>query len=187
MTFNSGLVSFYRDGVLNYSKSIASTAVPAISNFSIGTSDAPFKGSIDEFRVWGKALTEAQLRAYANSPIADVAAAESAQGLKLYYNFNQSGGDVQDQTSNANNAVRSGFGPDGDAWGLSKGVFCLNFEQTSQTDVTGSYFKNYQKAFSYDESKCVNSALSTRTFAIKDWTLENTVVNEITFKISPNL
>ena len=30
-------------------------------------------------------------------------------------------------TSYENTGVRSGFGPEGDAWGLSKGVFCLNF------------------------------------------------------------
>ena len=176
VTFNSGLVSFYRDGVLNYSKSIASTAVPAISNFSIGTSGAPFKGSIDEFRVWGKALTDAQLRTYANSPIADVAAAESAHGLKLYYNFNQSGGDVQDATSRGLHGRRTGFGPDGDAWGLSKGVFCLNFSEAGGKDITATTLTNYVEAFA-SNNQTVNPNNSSRFLKLTGWTMENAVVN----------
>ncbi len=176
VTFNSGQVSFYRDGVLNYSKSIASTAVPAISNFSIGTSGAPFKGSIDEFRVWGKALTDAQLRTYANSPIADVAAAESAQGLKLYYNFNQSGGDVQDATSRGLHGRRTGFGPDGDAWGLSKGVFCLNFSEAGGKDITATTLTNYVEAFA-SNNQTVNPNNSSRFLKLTGWTMENAVVN----------
>ena len=177
VTFNAGSVSFYRDGILQTTATVEAQSLNALSAFCIGGNKAPFKGSIDEFRVWNTALAESVIRQYANSPIDNVGTAEGSHQLKIYYNFNQSGGDVQDQTTNANHAVRTGFGPDGDAWGLSKGVFCLNFEENNLTDVTSSYLKNYQKAFSYDESKCVNSALPARTFAIKDWTLENTVVN----------
>ena len=54
--------------------------------------------------------------------------------LRLYYQFNQSSGDVTDATSYGNTGIRSGFGPEGDSWGLSKGVFCLNFGR-KQDDV----------------------------------------------------
>ena len=177
VTFNAGSIAFYRDGVLQSEATVDVQALNALSAFCIGGSKAPFKGSIDEFRVWNTALAESVIRQYANSPIDNVGTAEESHQLKIYYNFNQSGGDVQDQTTNANYAVRSGFGPDGDAWGLSKGVFSLNFEENSFTDVTSSYLENYEKTFSYDGSKFVNNNLSTRTFAIKDWTLENTIVN----------
>ena len=55
----------------------------------------------------------------------EVAALVSGQKLVVYYDFNQNGGDVNDRTGNGNHGVRTGFGPDGDAWGLSKGVFSL--------------------------------------------------------------
>ena len=45
--------------------------------------------------------------------------------MLVYYDFNQSGGDVIDRSGNGKDGVRSGFGPDGDAWGLSTGVFSL--------------------------------------------------------------
>ena len=177
VTYDGGTVKFYRDGVLITTKNNATAStVPAMSTFSIGTDEAPFKGSIDELRVWSKALTESQLRSYANSPIADVAKAESNHGLELYYSFNQSGGDVQDATSNGYHGRRAGFGPDGDAWGLSRGVFCLNFDEAASSDVTASYLTNYKKSF-VDNGKCINPNLSARTFGITGWTLENTVTN----------
>ena len=177
VTFDSGKARFYRDGVLFITRPVSGlTALPAMETFRIGGTAAPFKGNIDELRVWGTALTEAQLRSYANEPIADVAKAEADHALKLYYNFNQSGGDVQDATSNANHGVRTAFGPDGDAWGLSKGVFCLNFDEAASTDVTATYLTNYTKPFA-DNGTCVNPGLSTRTFAINKWSTENAINN----------
>ena len=177
VTFNNRSTIFYRDGIQFSKKSIMQAKLPAIANFSIGTATAPQTGQMDEFRVWNKALSLEQLKEVANAPITDIAAAE-ANGLVVYYSFNQSGGDVQDGTTNSNHGIRSGFGPDGDAWGLSKGVFSLNFEANeTKADNSADYLKNYKKAFSSDASKCVNPQLSSRTFAIKDWTLENTIVN----------
>ncbi|MBQ5880381.1 MAG: DUF5013 domain-containing protein, partial [Bacteroidaceae bacterium] len=177
VTFNNRSTIFYRDGIQFSKKSIMQAKLPAIANFSIGTATAPQTGQMDEFRVWNKALSLEQLKEVANAPITDIAAAE-ANGLVVYYSFNQSGGDVQDGTTNSNHGIRSGFGPDGDAWGLSKGVFSLNFEANeTKADISADYLKNYKKAFSSDASKCVNPQLSSRTFAIKDWTLENTIVN----------
>ena len=176
VTFASGAVKFYCDGVLNASQTISSTAVPSIGTFSIGNSEAPFKGSIDEFHVWSKALSESALRTYANSPIVDVAKAENQLGLELYYDFNQSGGDVKDATSNAYHGRRTGFGPDGDAWGLSRGVFCLNFDEAGGVDITATTLTNYAKAFK-DNGSCINPALPTRAFAITGWTIENAITN----------
>lgn len=176
VTYSKGAVKFYRDGRQQASGSVATTKLPTLSVFRLGGSEAPVKGSIDELRVWGKALTESQLHTYINAPIENIAEAETADKLALYYNFNQSGGDVQDATSNANHGVRAGFGPDGDAWGLSKGVFCLNFDESVNKDVTSTYLTNYAKPFS-STGKCINPNLSSRTFALKNWTLENTHVN----------
>lgn len=177
ITFADSKTRFYRDGVLVITRPITTaTSLPALETFRIGGTTAPFNGSIDELRVWSKALSESQIQNYANAPIADITTAESTDGLTLYYTFNQNGGDVQDATSNGNHGTRSGFGPDGDAWGLSMGVFCLNFEESSTTDITASYLTNYAKPFA-SEAKCINPNLSSRTFAIEGWTLENPHVN----------
>ena len=175
ITFNKGKVLFYRDGWLRLSRTMSTTtALPAISTFRIGGSQAPFNGSIDELRVWGTVLTEEQMKVFSNAPVEDVAQAEADNQLSLYYSFNQSGGDVQDATSNANHGVRTNFGPDGDAWALSKGVFNLNFEENVSTDITAEHLVNYVKPFAFS-STCVNPNLSTRTFALQKWTIENAV------------
>ena len=175
ITFNKGKVLFFRDGWLRLSRTMSTTtALPAISTFRIGGSQAPFNGSIDELRVWGTVLTEEQMKVFSNAPVEDVAQAEADNQLSLYYSFNQSGGDVQDATSNANHGVRTNFGPDGDAWALSKGVFNLNFEENVSTDITAEHLVNYVKPFSFS-STCVNPNLSTRTFALQKWTIENAV------------
>ena len=175
ITFNKGKVLFYRDGWLRLSRTMSTTtALPAISTFRIGGSQAPFNGSIDELRVWGTVLTEEQMKVLSNAPVEDVAQAEADNQLSLYYSFNQSGGDVQDATSNANHGVRTNFGPDGDAWALSKGVFNLNFEENVSTDITAEHLVNYVKPFAFS-STCVNPNLSTRTFALQKWTIENAV------------
>ena len=175
VTFEGGKGRFYRDGELKRTLPLSSTtAMPEMKSFRIGGSEAPFKGSIDELRVWGTVLSEEQLRAYANEPIETVGTAESDKKLILYYNFNQSGGDVQDATSNANHGTRTGFGPDGDSWGLSRGVFCLG--DATVKDITAEYLTNYTKSFT-DDNKCINPNLSARTFGLKGWTKENAITS----------
>ena len=85
-------------------------------------------GMIDEFRVWNKTLTAAKIRIYAAAPIANIRDAEQNDGLVLYYQFNQSSGNCIDATSYGNEGVRLGFGPDGDAWSESRGVFAINLD-----------------------------------------------------------
>lgn len=131
---SSGRVRFFRDGVElgsvyvgNSGHTVKSFKCPA--TFYIGTESAPMNGMIDEFTIWQNIMTD--FEEYANEPIADpelyITGEKAAKNLRVYYQFNQSGGDVQDLTSNQNTGKRINFGPDGDAWALSKGVFCLNF------------------------------------------------------------
>ena len=179
ISFNSGTATFYRDGVRIIKKAVGWAKVPAMAAFNIGSNDAPWSGQIDEFRVWASALSADEICSFANAPIDDVQQAETDHALQLYYNFNQNSGDVADSSSKGNNAQRIGFGPDGDAWGLSKGVFCLNLDESNAiTNVSSEYLSNYKKSFTYDSGNCINPNLSTRAFAIKDWTLENTVVSD---------
>lgn len=185
VSYSSGTIKFLRDGVLMAQKIlVGGSSLPEIKSFSIGNSAAEMNGSVDEFRIWGsnlaatdKVITD-KLHVYANQPLDDLLeTAEAEDDLKLYYSFNQNGGDVQDLSSNGNTGMRIGFGPDGDAWGLSKGVFCLNFDEKAQVDVTAEYLTNYQKPFKYNKSVSVNGQNTSRWYAITDWTLENVSVN----------
>ena len=176
ITLNGYEVAFYRDGEKCYSKYLWNTSLPTLSKFCIGTGGAPMNGQIDEFRVWTQALSQEQLRTYANGTIKDIAAAQSNLGLRLYYQFNQTGGNVTDATSNGNIGTRSGFGPDGDAWGQSKGVFCLNFGERTTQDVTANYLKNYSAPFSHTSTQ-TNTTVSNRFYAITDWKQENATVS----------
>ena len=173
ITFNGSEAIFYRDGK-QYTTATLSGVLPKLESFHIGSNEAPFRGSIDEFRVWGTTLTEAKLQGYANAPIENIAKAEADDKLVLYYNFNQSGGDVQDATTKANHGVRTNFGPDGDAWGLSKGVFCLNFNKTTSKDITDDMLINYMCSFK-GTSTCVNPTSASRFYALKSWTVRNTI------------
>ncbi len=171
VTFGEGSVRFYRDGILVDEKAVAATSVPVLGNLHLGATAAPMNAILDEFRVWTAALTENQIQSYANQPIEDIATATDA-GLCLYYSFNQSGGDVQDQTGKNHTGVRSGFGPDGDAWGSSLGIFCLNFERT--TDQS-RLLKNYKAPFLTNKIEVADGeALQTGT-SLSPWVIENAV------------
>lgn len=176
VTIKRSAINIYRDGKLFKRGSISGISFPELAQFTIGSSAAEMSGQIDEFRIWGTALTEEKIRAYANAPIANVHdEAVQADALLLYYDFNQNSGAVEDRSTRANNGVRSGFGPEGDAWALSKGVFCLNFDVTGQ-NVTKDYLKNYKKAF-YFNNKQVNNATPNRWYELRDWTLENAITS----------
>ena len=138
MVFNKGTVKFFRDAKQITSVTNGGTAINLPATFSIGTSSAQMTGSIDEFRIWQNTLTASIFETLCNQEIVDpdyyVTGEKANYALLLYYTFNQNGGNVIDITSNGNDGIRTGFGPDGDAWGLSKGVFCLNFGN-KQDDV----------------------------------------------------
>lgn len=137
VVFSKGTVKFFRDATQIASASVGST-ITLPENFSIGTTAADMTGSIDEFRIWGNTLTSSIFQTICNQPMDDpeyyITGEKANYNLRLYYPFNQAGGNVVDATSHGNTGIRSGFGPDGDAWDLSKGVFCLNFG-SKQDDV----------------------------------------------------
>ncbi len=70
-----------------------------------------------------------------NAPLTNIENLVETNGLVAYYDFNQNGGSVKDRTSNAIDLSRIGFGPDGDAWGLSTGVFTLDLDADAPTEV----------------------------------------------------
>lgn len=179
VVFDDGFADFYRDGE-HFSTSYIgyNFKVQGLSKFAIGNDDAPMNGQIDEFRVWNKRLSVEDIVDICNAPIENP---EQKSELLLYYDFNQSGGNVIDRTMNGYDGVRTGFGPDGDAWGLSKGVFSLNYGSGDLSgDITAEYLKNYKAAFNTNGSNLVNTSISNRFFELTDWTIENTVKNGTT-------
>lgn len=175
VTYYRGYVCFYRDGI-QISRSSVNGTFPSLSSFSLGSTDAPMCGTIDEFRVWnGFAYNEYDLKPMHDNSIAPLSAeavkSAEAAGLKVYYQFNQNGGNVEDLTSNHNTGLRVGFGPDGDAWGDSKGVFALNFDGGA-TDVTAEHLSNTRAPFE-TTGKEFSEAYSGRFMTLKAWQLEN--------------
>ena len=176
LTYKAGAVTFYRDGV-KLGTARVGTTVPAMERFNLGGTERPFNGIIDELRVWGNALAEKDVIGIANEPVSEPASNES---LLLYYDFNQNRGDVIDRSSHGLTGKRMNFGPDGDAWDSSFGIFCLNARGT-MIDVTADYLKNYKHPFK--SSGTCNPANSSRYLRLlmnkttSPWIQKNTVRN----------
>ena len=170
-----GYVDFYRDGEYFSTSYVSMDAyIPSLSKFTIGNDNAKMNGQIDELRVWTKSVKFNDLKSVCNAPLENPT---SMDGLLLYYDFNQSSGSVIDRSRNGYSGVRSGFGPDGDAWGLSRGVFCLSGEENGKNgDVTADYLTNYRAAFQHNNT-LVNTNVSNRFYKLTGWTIENAVTS----------
>ena len=177
VSYRSSTLTFYRDGVKLGTARVAST-MPALEQFTIGGAERPFKGIIDELRVWNIAIAEKNIVAIANEPVQEPTANST---LLLYYDFNQSSGNVIDRSGHGLTGQRLNFGPDGDAWDNSLGIFCLNPRGTA-TDVTAMYLKNYKHPFK-TAGGTVNPANSSRYLKLlmnkttSPWQQLNTVKN----------
>ncbi|MBQ7634000.1 MAG: discoidin domain-containing protein [Bacteroidaceae bacterium] len=139
ITANRGTIRFYQDGVLKGSGTLSGvTDYSALWNaLTIGGQGTEATGVMDELWVFNKNLANARIKTYCVLPVTEALVSDDADALKLYYDFNHSSGDAQDKSGNGNTGVRSGFGPDGDAWVESKGVFALNFGTTQTITPLG--------------------------------------------------
>ncbi len=137
ITYSYGKVQFYRNGELIASPTNRiGTSTTAWGKLTLSGAEDAFKGQLDELRIWGKSLTLATMKEYINAPLNTPASLAAKNDLVAYYDFNQNGGNVIDRTGNGIDLERVGFGPDGDAWGLSQGVFTLDFDTTSPAEET---------------------------------------------------
>ena len=187
VSFDNGKIRFLRDGELfstaqAQNKKRAVKQLPATNFLRIGGEQTPMNAVIDELRIWKSLLPDTVLQRYCNAPIEAIGQAENEYALTLYYSFNQNGGDVQDLTSHRNNGTRTHFGPDGDAWGRSAGVFCLNFE-TPFTDLSqhmlppsSAPFQTTGKSVNVKDAKRFQEFASGHT--ADGWHVENAVSND---------
>ena len=162
VVYNKGALQFYRDAML-FSAPTAKldTRIKALGTITMGTDPSGFSGQIDEVRLWASLFDEDKLVAYSNQHIDDVQAAQTNDALLLYYDFNQSGGNVIDRTGSGFDAQRIDFGPDGDAWNSAVGVFTLDTKALMRGDISADYLTNYKNPF-IQGSGTVNSTNSSR-------------------------
>ena len=158
VSFADGNFYIYKDGKqTNVFQTPWAEMLPTMpAKMTIGNASAPVNAIVDEFRVWNKALSADKLIEYANAPITDINKAMSEDKLALYFDFNQTSGNVNDRTTNANAGVRAGFGPDGDAWTTSLGVFSLS--NVKRLDVTADYLTNYAAPFLHTDKGITTEA-----------------------------
>jgi FOG: PKD repeat len=163
ITYNAGAVTFWRDAIVFSSPTtkLGTTSPAWEGDVVIGSETDSFNGLMDELRIWSTAFDEEAIRRYCNAPIADIASAQADDGLCVYYDFNQNGGNVIDRTSNSLDALRVNFGPDGDAWNSALGVFTLDLEAEPSGDISARYLTNYQRPYR-TASGTVNPTNSSR-------------------------
>lgn len=183
VVFTPREVKFMRDAELVSSHGFGEVdALAAAATLTVGGAENPMRAAIDEFRIYHSSLHRDTIALQANKPLTgeDLQYAEKRHALRLYYDFNQSGGDVEDRGSGAQHAVRHDFGPDGDAWGLSQGVFCLDTAQPVCI-LTDSLLPPSHKAPFAADTVSVNSSDRKRFLAFRanecerGWYVENTI------------
>lgn len=181
VVFKTGSVYIYKDAQQVTATSISGFEYKGSETpFCLGGGDAPMNAVVDEFRVWNSALTDEKILQYANDVISDIPAAMQNDKLSVYYQFNQNSGDVQDATTNANTGARVNFGPSGDSWSSSTGIFCLN--TLERIDCTDQYLTNYAMPF-LCTNNTVNPTNASRFVELQQgtaqssWVLENATKN----------
>ncbi len=136
-TYDGFFMKIYLDGALSNTLSIAGTITTNSNTITIGQQDGLFEyfnGSLDELRVWSKALTQCEIQNNLNCQLsgkvnaANPLGLASQTGLAAYYRFNQglaavdnnsltalSGVDINalnilaDSSANHNNGTLHGF------------------------------------------------------------------------------
>lgn len=150
---------------------------PAWDELVVGGNRSSMAANIDELRIWGSGLRDANLAAVCNTPITDIATAQSANALKVYYDFNDIATTVADKTSNALNGVLDGFQKvTGVNYVKSDGVFSLDINTESTIsdpeDVTDQYLTNHKAAFLHNETD-INPTHANRYYALESNTSDS--------------
>jgi hypothetical protein len=109
-TYNGSEAKLYVNGVLDTFKTVGSSINNSSGNLFIGFNAdrfdvvAPFKGIIDEFRIWNIARTESEIQSTMNQSLNG-----NEPGLVGYWKFDEgTGSTTADLTSNGNNGTISG-------------------------------------------------------------------------------
>ena len=105
--FDGATMRTYQNGVETGSVAAPGTISLTTSNLKLASQDAndyTFHGRMDDFRVWGTALTQQQIQEHMSAELTG-----SEEGLVGYWNFNEGAGDtLNDLTPNGNSGLISG-------------------------------------------------------------------------------
>jgi hypothetical protein len=109
-TYNGSTAKLYVNGVLDTFKTVIAGVNNSSGNLFIGFNPdrfdvvAPFKGIIDEFRIWNTARSESEIQSTMNQTLNG-----NESGLVGYWKFDEgTGSTTADQTSNGNDGTISG-------------------------------------------------------------------------------
>jgi hypothetical protein len=109
-TYYGTTARLYVNGVLDTSLNVQSSVSNSSGNLYMGFNpsrfdvNAPFKGVIDEFRIWNIARSESEIQATMNQPLNG-----DEEGLVGYWNFDEGNGLITaDQTANGNDGTING-------------------------------------------------------------------------------
>ena len=108
---STGDMKIYLNGQLWHSGTGFNRSIGEIARFWLGTNknlNYPYKGMVDEFRVWDVELDQATIEGWMNRSVD--ATHPNWSDLVVYYDFND-GQSIDDQSSNSNDAILS-FPPD---------------------------------------------------------------------------
>lgn len=186
ITFAGAKITLYRDAeqMFTFDGTSQGTNPSWATKFMIGRTDHSYNGSIDELRIWNIALTKTQLQNVCNAPIENP---ENSTSLCTYYDFNQSGGDVIDHSLYHKDGKRINFGPDGDAWITSPGVFTLDFKSDIvKTDVSSQYLTNYKAPFTYNNVQ-INPNSRSSAYELQTETEKSSWVFKSPIVVSDNI
>ncbi len=158
VTWASGNIEdavLYIDAVKQTSITVSSgstTINTGISNLFIGrdiSTAGDFTGTIDEVRVWNKALTESQILSIYNKTY--TSATNLMSCLELYYKFDESSGtSASDDSGNSNTGTLTNMDGSTDWVASGAGVSSLAAVDCQTTTWTGAVDNNWATAGNWD-------------------------------------
>ena len=133
----NGTICLYRDGALHGTLSTGIDHLAEYSNTLTLGGDIPIDGIIDEFRIWGTALTQDKIQAISTHPLENVAEERSQDKLMAYFSFNQTSGNATDVSGNNVTGRISGIAKRS-PYTSSLGVFSLSFDPIQNEKIDGT-------------------------------------------------
>ena len=190
ITLAGSRVTVLRDGEA-FATAYPLLSSPAWDDLVIGGSQGSMSATIDELRIWGAGLKDDVLKTVCNAPVADVAAAQSANALKVYYDFNNVSTTVADLTTNGLNATLQGFHRyTANNYIPSDGVFSLGINTPSSIDdnidITAKYLTNYKSEFLHTD-QLVNPDHNVNLYALQTGTKTSTWQGNIATATEPGV